>query len=347
MIPDDVTHGQDLVCSYPACRDSGVKFRYCLFCRVPVARRNFRLRHNHEAEAARGVNENVNVPNTISVAKRRQNGIDESNMISTCSESDLRKQQIMQESQTQHKYAKKPPADADSRELGDFVPLTIRISSGSATPVNDDATRVAEARAFKDDDQDIDVPERSDRDRNKKRSKTCSSEKKHRKRDHKNKRKRSKREPTDVDELVRDEPAEETAKAVTNGGIHCTSTVNPRSTKRKRRSREKNDFTLVEDSYSSSRAATAGKGDEKQSREGDERESKGPKKFSNRRVMVWADLLGKRPPSEEDEHMSRWLMNVMAASDLGVPLKCEGEVSSSRSSLTPDEFGSDEDHVSA
>ena len=40
-------HGKELVCSFPACRDSGIKFCWCSYCRVPVARRNFRLRHHH------------------------------------------------------------------------------------------------------------------------------------------------------------------------------------------------------------------------------------------------------------------------------------------------------------
>ncbi|KAL3925806.1 MAG: hypothetical protein SGILL_000154 [Bacillariaceae sp.] len=40
-------HGKELVCSFRQCRDSGIKFCYCAFCRVPVARRNFRLRHHH------------------------------------------------------------------------------------------------------------------------------------------------------------------------------------------------------------------------------------------------------------------------------------------------------------
>lgn len=40
-------HGRELVCSFPGCRDGGVKFCYCNYCRVPVARRNFRLRHHH------------------------------------------------------------------------------------------------------------------------------------------------------------------------------------------------------------------------------------------------------------------------------------------------------------
>jgi hypothetical protein len=31
----------------PACRNAGVKFRYCSHCKAPVAKRNFRRRHNH------------------------------------------------------------------------------------------------------------------------------------------------------------------------------------------------------------------------------------------------------------------------------------------------------------
>jgi hypothetical protein len=30
-----------------ACRNAGVKFRYCSHCKAPVAKRNFRRRHNH------------------------------------------------------------------------------------------------------------------------------------------------------------------------------------------------------------------------------------------------------------------------------------------------------------
>ena len=49
-IPEDVQHGADLVCSYSACRDGGVKFRFCSWCRIPVAKRNFRMRHDHTGE---------------------------------------------------------------------------------------------------------------------------------------------------------------------------------------------------------------------------------------------------------------------------------------------------------
>ena len=40
-------HGDELVCSFSPCRDDGVKFRYCSVCSVPVAKRNFRMRHHH------------------------------------------------------------------------------------------------------------------------------------------------------------------------------------------------------------------------------------------------------------------------------------------------------------
>lgn len=47
VIPDGIEHGDELMCSHPTCRQAGVKFRYCLKCRVPVAKRNFRNRHRH------------------------------------------------------------------------------------------------------------------------------------------------------------------------------------------------------------------------------------------------------------------------------------------------------------
>ena len=47
MIPSNIGHGSDLVCSFAACRNAGVKFRYCAVCRVPVAKRNFHQRHGH------------------------------------------------------------------------------------------------------------------------------------------------------------------------------------------------------------------------------------------------------------------------------------------------------------
>lgn len=47
VIPENVKHGEELICSYFACRNAGIKFRYCSFCKVPVAKRNFRKRHKH------------------------------------------------------------------------------------------------------------------------------------------------------------------------------------------------------------------------------------------------------------------------------------------------------------
>lgn len=52
VINNGVQHGEDVVCSHPACRNAGVKFRYCSFCKAPVAKRNFRRRHNHGGETS-------------------------------------------------------------------------------------------------------------------------------------------------------------------------------------------------------------------------------------------------------------------------------------------------------
>ena len=38
------------MCSFPACRDRGVKFLFCAYCHGPVAKRNFRSRHSHKEQ---------------------------------------------------------------------------------------------------------------------------------------------------------------------------------------------------------------------------------------------------------------------------------------------------------
>lgn len=54
VIPENVKHGEELICSYFACRNAGIKFRYCSHCKVPVAKRNFRKRHKHGGEIVAG-----------------------------------------------------------------------------------------------------------------------------------------------------------------------------------------------------------------------------------------------------------------------------------------------------
>jgi len=47
LIPDDIKHGDELVCSYFDCQRAGIKFRYCSVCEIPVPKRNFRKIHSH------------------------------------------------------------------------------------------------------------------------------------------------------------------------------------------------------------------------------------------------------------------------------------------------------------
>eukprot|EP00522_Entomoneis_paludosa_P006611 CAMPEP_0172455234 /NCGR_PEP_ID=MMETSP1065-20121228/11965_1 /TAXON_ID=265537 /ORGANISM="Amphiprora paludosa, Strain CCMP125" /LENGTH=599 /DNA_ID=CAMNT_0013207693 /DNA_START=121 /DNA_END=1920 /DNA_ORIENTATION=- len=63
VIPENVKHGEELICSYFACRNAGIKFRYCSHCKVPVAKRNFRKRHKH------GGNEVADIPDDDSGAE--------------------------------------------------------------------------------------------------------------------------------------------------------------------------------------------------------------------------------------------------------------------------------------
>jgi len=47
-IPPGIRHGTELICSYPSCRNGGVKFLYCLYCDAPVSRRTFKTQHAHQ-----------------------------------------------------------------------------------------------------------------------------------------------------------------------------------------------------------------------------------------------------------------------------------------------------------
>jgi hypothetical protein len=46
-VAPDTKHGDGLVCSFPSCRNDGVKFLYCEHCRDAVGKRVFRNQHHH------------------------------------------------------------------------------------------------------------------------------------------------------------------------------------------------------------------------------------------------------------------------------------------------------------
>jgi hypothetical protein len=57
VISQNIKHGDNLVCTYPTCRNPGITFRYCAECKEPVAQRNSAKKHSHRegmAEALRG-----------------------------------------------------------------------------------------------------------------------------------------------------------------------------------------------------------------------------------------------------------------------------------------------------
>lgn len=41
VIPENVEHGEELICSYFACRNAGIKFRYCTHCKVSKHAKRF------------------------------------------------------------------------------------------------------------------------------------------------------------------------------------------------------------------------------------------------------------------------------------------------------------------
>jgi hypothetical protein len=53
VVPNNIAHGENLICSYKDCAALGVKFCYCVHCGIPVAKRNFRQRHDHGQKKGR------------------------------------------------------------------------------------------------------------------------------------------------------------------------------------------------------------------------------------------------------------------------------------------------------
>jgi hypothetical protein len=47
-VPANAVHGQELVCSHPICRQGRIKFLFCKYCDEPVAKRSFRINHDHK-----------------------------------------------------------------------------------------------------------------------------------------------------------------------------------------------------------------------------------------------------------------------------------------------------------
>ena len=48
IIPSGIKHGDGLQCSHALCKKKGIRFVYCTFCGIPVARVNFSTRHRHD-----------------------------------------------------------------------------------------------------------------------------------------------------------------------------------------------------------------------------------------------------------------------------------------------------------
>jgi len=50
IIDPTMAHGTELLCSYPSCRASGSKFRYCFYCNKAAHKRNFWKEHSHNQD---------------------------------------------------------------------------------------------------------------------------------------------------------------------------------------------------------------------------------------------------------------------------------------------------------
>ena len=287
-----------------------------------MARRNFRLRHYHKEEVARAAASGAkNVPETIrvtgkskgqnhsnAVADRNVNEMKQNAKTHLISTSDNDGRKVGASAVHPKKHQKSSKRSLPSREGA--VPLTIQISKDNTTPVHKDS------HYHKTGDNS---GENSKRNRREEQRAKDDKKRKHRsKKSHKP----SKRKSGDGHD---DERRSKRPKTDTDQGVATVPSFAPK-TARRRKSK------LVQDNASSNVA----RGSHKRYKE-----RSSDNKITDKRMSMWVNLLGKRPPSSQDDDMSKWLMNVMAVSDLKAPLTGEGDPSSSPSTLTPNELGSD------
>ena len=60
-IPRGIQHGEELVCSYGPCRNTGIKYLYCSHCDGPATKRDFDRKHSHTNMLAKSRIEHTSV----------------------------------------------------------------------------------------------------------------------------------------------------------------------------------------------------------------------------------------------------------------------------------------------
>lgn len=253
VLPKNIKHGQDLVCSYAACRDGGIKFRYCLYCRIPVSKRNFRLRHHHIDSSTQRPSPDVMVPSSIcvdvhtprasemSVARDRAVPAHAGNTYYQSNED---------QSVAEHGRVKNHKRDSTGRHHKDSDKEKLYEAADHAAATEN----IANA------------------------GNSSKREKKKKKRHKKNfSSKRQKSSVPKVASLPPRQSAEVTYVDDTNHqGMNVSNDVAKRDVL---------------------------------------------KSFGKNRLRMWASLLEQRPSKDDEDNMSKWLMNVLAVSDLKTPLR--------------------------
>jgi hypothetical protein len=318
-----------------------VKFRFCLYCQIPVAKRNFRLRHNHLDSPQISPAEDMQVPSTINVASdsagatRLSGYVPYSIAPSSIQPTEASDTQLnvtfnlpsaddmvaAAEDERDHRKRTKKPKHAkhelsskkrertsvitndQSKDLeqNPFVPSTIQIGNSSPSsmeangmPLESNDVKLASKET---EDAKPDQAKPQDRKKSRKRSKrrSCPKNRKH------------SNQATKTDEKYAALPVE----APQPGTLQESPIVI--------------EDAAISKKSSSKKAASNTKG---------EVVAKAAKRISAQRLVLWSGLLGQRPLKHDEDNMSKWLMSVLAVSNLAAPLKEEKELSSTPSSLS-------------
>jgi hypothetical protein len=346
IIPSDVVHGQDLVCSYPACRDSGVKFRYCIHCRVPVAKRNFKLRHNHMelgTSPAQGqvphtgdVNNMPQVPATICVAADQESANKLSGHV-PAPMSSTAVAAMQKNASDPLQYGREPtPAGLDPSNEGppyatyDVNQKKRRRHSSQEKDSSRKKTRkytnhgarvefekIPSTIEIASENEGISTQqegtEKQQSSSEEKARKKHSHRKEHKKRKSSRKKKHS----------SKDQKARESKQKKERLDTEMASGDHKKEKQKHKDSSHSVEPVLVSTSDSNKPGQAAAKmtkvldvlpltPEETKELEG---------KFTKRRLRLWSELLSDRPARTEADQMSLWLLNVMKVSDINAPLE--------------------------
>ena len=116
VIPHNIRHGEDLVCSYEACRNAGNKFRYCAECRIPVAKRNFHQRHGHNLQCVNTASEQPKQARTAAPKSKKNKAATKAEAAKVAKKQEKKRKPLTPKQQSQQQMESSTDSSSDGTQ---------------------------------------------------------------------------------------------------------------------------------------------------------------------------------------------------------------------------------------